>query len=203
MALAMTRPWKHPKTGVYWLRKRVPADLVPVLQRHEEKQSLKTKDPAEAKRALVAALAAIETRWANLRQGPQTLTEREAHAKAQVVHDGWLAWHRDNPSEQTFWPVQLGDRVLAPPQASPAPFDPETAYRIYPDQLKVRELEAWCLAQADDGLAALGLVVDEPGRHRFARAIAMARRAASRCGSPLRTHQERPGLSRALPRASP
>ena len=27
MALAMARPWKHPKTGVYWLRKRVPDDL--------------------------------------------------------------------------------------------------------------------------------------------------------------------------------
>ena len=27
MALAVARPWKHPKTGIYWLRKRVPDDL--------------------------------------------------------------------------------------------------------------------------------------------------------------------------------
>jgi hypothetical protein len=50
MALAMARPWKHPKTGIYWLRKRVPDDLVPVLGKREEKRSLKTRDAAEAKR---------------------------------------------------------------------------------------------------------------------------------------------------------
>jgi hypothetical protein len=27
MALAMARPWKHPKTGIYRLRKRIPDDL--------------------------------------------------------------------------------------------------------------------------------------------------------------------------------
>jgi hypothetical protein len=27
IALAMSRPWKHPKTGIYWLRKGVPVDL--------------------------------------------------------------------------------------------------------------------------------------------------------------------------------
>ena len=27
MALAMARPWKHPKTGIYWFRKRVPDEL--------------------------------------------------------------------------------------------------------------------------------------------------------------------------------
>ncbi len=27
MALAMARPWKQPKTDIYWLRKRLPDDL--------------------------------------------------------------------------------------------------------------------------------------------------------------------------------
>ncbi len=27
MALAMSRPYKHPKTGIYWLRKVVPEPL--------------------------------------------------------------------------------------------------------------------------------------------------------------------------------
>jgi hypothetical protein len=27
MVLSMSRPFKHPKTGVYWLRKRLPADI--------------------------------------------------------------------------------------------------------------------------------------------------------------------------------
>ena len=37
MALAMARRLKHPKSGIFWLRKR-------------EKFSLITRDPAEAKR---------------------------------------------------------------------------------------------------------------------------------------------------------
>jgi hypothetical protein len=49
MALSMSRPWKHPKTGVYWLRKRIPDDLRPILGKREEKRSLGTKDPAEAR----------------------------------------------------------------------------------------------------------------------------------------------------------
>jgi hypothetical protein len=50
MALAMARPWKHPKTGIYWLRKGVPNDLRTAVGKREEKFTLKTRDPAEAKR---------------------------------------------------------------------------------------------------------------------------------------------------------
>lgn len=77
MALSMSRPWKHPKTGVYWLRKRIPNDLRPILSKLEEKRSLKTRDPAEAKRRHLEALAQLEAQWANLRAGPQTLSERD------------------------------------------------------------------------------------------------------------------------------
>jgi hypothetical protein len=67
MALAMARPWKHPKTGIFWLRKRIPDDLRPLLGKHEEKQSLGTRDPNEAKRVHARALAELGERWANLR----------------------------------------------------------------------------------------------------------------------------------------
>ena len=40
MPLAMARPWKHPKTGIYWLRKRVPEDLLRLVGKREEKRSL-------------------------------------------------------------------------------------------------------------------------------------------------------------------
>ncbi|MGO9238438.1 MAG: DUF6538 domain-containing protein [Methylocella sp.] len=62
MALAMARPWKHPKTGIYWLRKRVPDDLRPILGKREEKRSLGTRDSAEAKRLHAQALAELEQR---------------------------------------------------------------------------------------------------------------------------------------------
>lgn len=46
MALSMSRPWKHPKTGIYWLRRGVPDDLRPIIGKREIKLSLKTKTPA-------------------------------------------------------------------------------------------------------------------------------------------------------------
>lgn len=102
MALAMSRPWKHPKTGIYWLRKRVPDDLQKLVGKREEKQSLGTRDPAEAKRKHLAALTAVEERWANLMAGPRSLTEREAHELAQAQHDEWLALYRDEPSDNPW-----------------------------------------------------------------------------------------------------
>lgn len=40
MVLMMSRPFKHPKTGVYQFRKAVPKDLRPILGKVEEKRSL-------------------------------------------------------------------------------------------------------------------------------------------------------------------
>src|SRR5215203_6154053 len=98
MALAMTRPYKHKKTGVFWLRKRVPADLVPVLKRVEVTRTLATRDPADAKRRHLAVLSELEAEWARLRaetsathaSKPTTLTERQAHERAKCIYDYWL-----------------------------------------------------------------------------------------------------------------
>jgi hypothetical protein len=178
MALAMARPWKHPKTGIYWLRKRVPDDLVPVLGKREEKRSLKTRDAAEAKRLHAAALSALEAQWANLRTGPRTLTEIEAHALAAPAHDSWLRQHRDNPSEQVFWPTRLFGKLWAPPE--PVNFlDPERAYRFDPDWYTVRTLEQWCSERTTECLKQHGLVVDEDSRLKLAKAIAAAVQRAS------------------------
>ena len=94
MPLAMSRPFKHPKTGIYQLRKVVPEDLRKLVGKREEKVSLQTRDPVEAKRRHAEALAEIEKRWANLRAGPRSLTEREAHQFAVAAHDRWLEQHR-------------------------------------------------------------------------------------------------------------
>lgn len=42
MVLRMALPFQHPKTGVFWLRKRVPSDLVLRLGKKEERFSLRT-----------------------------------------------------------------------------------------------------------------------------------------------------------------
>lgn len=116
MPLAMSRPWKHPKTGIYQLRKVVPDDLRKLVGKREEKVSLQTRDPAEAKVRHSKMLAELEARWANLRAGPKLLTEREAHQLAVVSYERWLEQYRDNPSQQTGWDVEVGDRLFGPPQ---------------------------------------------------------------------------------------
>ncbi|TFV74605.1 hypothetical protein E4K64_17320 [Bradyrhizobium frederickii] len=113
MPLAMSRPWKHPKTGIYQLRKAVPDDLRKLVGKREEKVSLQTRDPAEAKVRHAKALAELEARWANLRAGPKPLTERDAHQLAIVAHDRWLEQYKDNPSQQTSWDIEFGGRLCA------------------------------------------------------------------------------------------
>lgn len=93
MPLAMSRPWKHPKTGIYWLRKRVPDGLLKLVGKREELRTLGTRDPAEAKVRHSAALAEIEARWATLRAGPKQLSEREALDLAAPVGE-WLTVDR-------------------------------------------------------------------------------------------------------------
>lgn len=180
MALAMARPWKHPKTGIYWLRKAVPEDLRSLVSKREEKRSLKTRDPTEAKRLHLEALTQLEAQWANLRAGPQTLSERDAHELAASVHDHWLALHKDNPSDQAFWPVDLGDKLFPPTPSIWALTGADLSLTTLDfEDLKRQELEAWCLRQADEHLAFRGLRVDEAGHLRLAKAVAVAVQRAS------------------------
>jgi integrase len=176
----MTRPWKHPKTGVYWLRRGVPEDLRALVGKREEKRSLGTKDPVEAKRLHAIALAELDKRWASLRAGPCSLTERQAHEMAAVLHDRWVDMHREEPTQQAFWPVRLGDKLFAPPK----PFDlsklgTPDIWTFDPDWYDVDRLETWCLQQSEGCLAAHGLIVDEEDRKKLARAIAAAVQRAS------------------------
>ena len=180
MVLQMARPQRHPRTNIYWLRKRVPADLVSVLGKREEYFSLRTRDEAEAKVRHAAEILKLERSWASLRAGPRTLTEREAHEIAGDVHEAWLVQHRDEPSNQTFWPLGIGRKVFAPP----IPIDMATCWTpefwtIDPDIARVTKLEEWCRGYADHVLKGQGLIVDEGSRHKLAKAIALAVHRAS------------------------
>jgi len=53
----MTYLHRHPKTGVYWFRRAVPPALRLVLGRREITESLRTKNPSEAKARLPAVAA--------------------------------------------------------------------------------------------------------------------------------------------------
>jgi integrase len=181
MPLAMSRPWKHPNSGVYWLRKGVPEDLRTLVGKREEKRSLRTRDPVEAKRRHAEALSEIESRWANLRAGPKTLTEIEAHQMAAAVHDRWLQQHQPNPSEQTYWRTDLADRLFAPPEL-PTMEDIRNGTfltTIDIDALEILKMEKWCLEIAEERLAAHGLVVHDQSRRKLAVAVGTATQRAS------------------------
>ncbi|MFO1083787.1 MAG: DUF6538 domain-containing protein [Reyranellaceae bacterium] len=65
----MASPFKHPRTGVYYIRRAIPEDLREAIGRAEYKKSLGTKDPAEAKRLFTAALNESEAMFATAREG--------------------------------------------------------------------------------------------------------------------------------------
>lgn len=58
MVLRVSRLTKHPKTGIYWLRKRVPTDILQLVGREIVTKSLETRDPEEAN-------ASTQRRWPN------------------------------------------------------------------------------------------------------------------------------------------
>jgi hypothetical protein len=179
MPLSMSRPWKHPDSGVYWFRRAVPADLRARVGKREEKRSLQTKDPSIARRRHAEALAEVEARWANLRGGGRTLSERETHELAAVSHDRWLELYKNNPSEQTTWRVDLGDRLWQSPAALAGPLASNFLSEYDADAAKLRDMENWCRAGAKDCLAARGLVVDQESELVLAKALSFAIQRAS------------------------
>ncbi|HSI52069.1 MAG TPA: site-specific integrase [Ideonella sp.] len=62
----MAQPFKHPASGIYYLRRKVPPELRASLGR-EFKQSLKTREPAEAKGLFAEAWAKSEAAFASAR----------------------------------------------------------------------------------------------------------------------------------------
>lgn len=94
MVLSMANPWKHPKTGVYYHRKRVPKDLVEAVGSKMVKSSLRTKDPAEARALFRERDLRVETRWAALRDGirngPIYLDDAQVEAIAGEIYAQYL-----------------------------------------------------------------------------------------------------------------
>lgn len=94
----------------------MPDALRAVVGKREERFSLKTREPEEAKRLHAAALLEVETRWANLAQPERSISEREAIARPAYE---WLrGQYADNPSQQTLWDPMLYEEQFA----SPPPF---------------------------------------------------------------------------------
>jgi integrase len=177
MPLAMARPWKHPDTGIYWLRRRVPEALRPLVGKREIRQTLATRDISEAKQRHAEALAKLERQWANLRRGAGSLTDGEAHALAAPFETRFVAEHAAYPRRPTIWDATLGpDLWRLDPTPSLSTVADSQAFLSQHDPTLSRRLamQAWCLEQADHVLEAEGRRVDEAGRRLLAEAVALA-----------------------------
>ncbi|WP_458438919.1 hypothetical protein [Methylorubrum extorquens] len=65
-----------------------------------------------------ACLNKLDERWTNLRAGPKLLSEREAHEMVEPLYAWWIDQHRDEPSQQAFWRIDLGENLW--PRRPPA-----------------------------------------------------------------------------------
>ncbi|MFK4810953.1 DUF6538 domain-containing protein [Devosia sp. ZW T5_3] len=129
MVVRMATPFLHPKSKVYYFRKAVPEHLQAILGKKEEKFSLHTKDPKEAKRLFAQAAAEVEARWEALQKRPsvpepareQPMTLERIIALAGEFYRGLMTEHGADPGPAKLWREKLDriqtalpDRLLKP-----------------------------------------------------------------------------------------
>jgi integrase len=107
MALAMVRPFKHSKTGVYWVRKVVPAALRPAVGKRELKASLGTKDPREAKAKAALVIERFEALIASARAGGSELSQRDIDSLCGEWYRAQCELWGDNPGKAADWDLYL------------------------------------------------------------------------------------------------
>jgi integrase len=115
MVLQMPRPHKHPKTGVYYLRVRVPVDLVKVVGKPLVKVTLGTKDPALAKELFSDKARELAARWKTLRAAPEPLTQKQMVALSGKVYRKIIERFDQDPGDPSTWTniIALAQRVAA------------------------------------------------------------------------------------------
>ena len=167
MVLAMSRPFKHPATGVYYFRKAVPGDLRPLLGKVEEKRSLRTKDPKLARERHAEVAAEVEREWKAHRAEPQPLTQREIVALAGLVYKDWATGPlADEPGNANAWLHVL---------------------RLTEEAQQAGKLSEWVGPTVDALLAKQGLRTDSHSRDRL---VAEAGKAFQQAAEQLRRKAE-------------
>ena len=153
MALRMPCPMKRKGSSFIQFRQRVPADLIgrakgvtlviPVgdttitkrlaATTQEVSFSLRTRDPAEAKRRQATATAYVEGVWGALRSGARKLSHKQIVALAGEVYRDLVGGLEDNPGSVKRWQ----DAVYADVKAQAGVIDPSP--RQWPLQIPVKD----------------------------------------------------------------
>lgn len=99
MALKMARPYKHPKTYVYFFRQHVPTDLRGLLGDKIVSWSLRTKDPDEAKVLNANALVKQAMIWERHRNQSEPLPHAQIVALSGILYQEVMATLELEPGE--------------------------------------------------------------------------------------------------------
>lgn len=159
MALQMARPYKHPKTGVYYFRQRVPTDLRALLGDKIVSRSLGTKDPEAAKLANASEVQKQAMIWERQRKKPEPIPHAQIVALSGIVYRDFMAMLELEPGEPSIWVavLKLLDKVAAAPDG----------------------LEKWYGPDADRLFLEQGIVTDDHSRKRLLKEIDSAMRQAA------------------------
>ena len=175
MVLPMPSPYKHPSTGIYWLKQRVPArlaaaargatvtvtvDEVPYSVKLGDyiKVSLRTKDAAIAKLRGHEVEAEFNRVWLSFESGPVSLTLKQITALAGEMYHAIRQVLEDDPGEAALWAQSRRDRETVDAARKSSPMAP---LLIGAPSLEAR-LGSW----VDGALAQKQLRVDEKTRQR-------------------------------------
>jgi len=103
--------------GVYYLRMRIPRDLLVVGGPTHVKQSLLTKDPNEAKVRFVEAEGRLHRQWDAQRKGPQPLTLRQLAALSGRIYREFMDASHDEAGTPGMWDdlIRLSEGKMAKP----------------------------------------------------------------------------------------
>lgn len=88
--MRMATPFKHPRTGVYYIRRAVPKDIREALGKTEYLKSLGTKDEREAKVLFPAALQESDAAFAKAR-GKNATVDVLNDVQIREVEEAWAA----------------------------------------------------------------------------------------------------------------
>jgi len=178
MVLKMASPWKDPKTGTFYLRVRVPSDLVTkvkgqtislpvggatirVKAGESVKVSLRTRDPREAKAWFATTLTALNAYWEAVRKGPKKLSHKEAVALAGEIYRTFVETFGEDPGSYERW----ADVLEVNEQAKAGGYGRGALMIGHQAKVK-RSMEDRFGAMTDALVRSKGLVIDGESRER-------------------------------------
>ncbi|MGP9833370.1 DUF6538 domain-containing protein [Marinobacter sp. NSM] len=172
----MATPYRPSNSGNYWIRKRVPQELRPIIGKLEIKRSLRTPDPKEAKLRAPTVLAEIELELANARRSLTMGAEEVNSLVGEYWRDRTEAIIREARKE--YWsPEDLAyfrDTLAEIPEATPPQRLDDEAYSEYRDTVAAQ----WGLNAAQPILKRYGINPPPAIAFRLGGQIFRAERAA-------------------------